>query len=312
VAPTVLALVVVPTALVTLWLRDRAQQHEQQTAAVTRVVEDHLPALEVFVAQRTGRPWKTAVRARILDDAAFGTALRDVGGGIPHEPSSDDDDIGVTMTAMGLVDDPETFYGSVVEQDYYDAQPTSWQNAVDDADGSAVSSGVPVVDAMGGFPYRAGAVFVRGLRDAGGTAAVTRAWGSPPRWSRDLVNPKGWMAGTVAKVTLTPTPKSPSSDPADTADIGVLGVGGLWLAVEGAHEHPSLAAMRELDGWTGDSYVATENAGATRWCFVDDVTFTDAASRQKAYRFLEPWLAHSQTRATYQRPTGIHLAGCVG
>ena len=385
---TVLVLVVVPTALVTTWLRDRAQQHEQQMVAVTSVVEGHLPTLEAFVAQRTGRPWKTAVRARILDDTAFLAALSDVGGGIPDEPSTDDDDIGVTLTAMGLVDDPEKFWGSsddsiaanvvgvydaasrtllvrgssyspeveitlvhelvhanqdqsfdlgklwaatttidesplalqalaegeatVVEQDYYDAQSTPWQDAVDAADGSAVSSSVPVVDAMGGFPYRAGAAFVRGLRDEGGTAAVTKAWGDPPRWSRDLMDPMAWMAGTLPKVTVPSTPKSPNTDPADTADIGVLGVAGLWLAVEGAHDHPSLATMHELDGWTGDSYVATENADATRWCFVDDVTFTDAAARQKAFTFLKPWLAHSQARATDSGTSGMRLQGCTG
>jgi hypothetical protein len=385
---TVVLLVVVPTAVVTTWLRDRAQQHEQQMAAVTSVIESHLPTLEAFVAQRTGRPWKSSVRARILDDADFVAALRNVGGGIPYEPSTDDDDMGVTMTAMGLVDDPETFWGSsdesidanvvgvydaengqllvrgstyspqveitlvhelvhanqdqafdlhklwaatttvdesplalqslsegeatVVEEDYYDAQPADWQKQVDDADGGAVSSGVPVVDTMGGFPYRVGAAFVRGLRDAGGTAAVTKAWGSPPRWSRDLVDPKGWAAGTLPKVTLPPQPKSPSSDTADTADIGVLGVGGLWLAVEGAQEHPSLKAIHALDGWTGDSYVATENADATRWCFVDDVTFTDAASREKAFAFLKPWLVHTQTRATDTGTSGMHLTGCTG
>ena len=384
----VVLLVVVPTAVVTTWLRDRTQQHDQQMAAVTSVVEGHLPQLEAFVAQSTGRPWRTPVRARILDDTDFAAALRDVGGGVPVQPKSDDDDMGVTMTAMGLVEDPDTFWGSsdesidsnvvgvydaanrtllvrgstyspeveitlvhelvhanqdqaldlrklwaatttvdesslalqslsegeatVVEQDYYDAQPADWQKQVDDADGGAVASRVPVVDAMGAFPYRVGAAFVRSLRDVGGAAAVTKAWGSPPRWSRDLVNPKGWMAGSLPTVTLPPRPASPSSDPADTADIGVLGVGGLWLAVEGAHEHPALKAIHALDGWTGDSYVATENADATRWCFVDDVTFTDAAARQTAFAFLKPWLVHTQTRATDRGPSGLHLAGCTG
>jgi hypothetical protein len=385
---TVAVLVVVPTALVTTWARGRAQQHEQQMAAVMSVIDAKLPTLEAFVAERTGRPWKSAVSARILDDTAFVAALRDVGGGLPDEPPEDDDDLGITATAMGLVDDPDTFWSAsdqsiddnvvgvydsttrtllvrgstyspevevtlvhelvhanqdqsfdldklwagtttvdespvalqslsegeatLVEDDYYATQSILWQRAVDSAKDSAVASDVPIVDSMGGFPYRAGEDFVRALRKAGGPAAVTKAWASPPRWTRDLVNPAGWLAGTLPRVVLPPRPASPSSDRHDTADIGVLGVGGLWLAVEGTRGEPTLSTIHALDGWTGDSYLATENADATRWCFVDDVAFIDAAARERAFAFLKPWLVHSQTRATDTGSSGMRLAGCVG
>jgi hypothetical protein len=197
---------------------------------------------------------------------------------------------------------------TVVERDYAATQDAAWQQSVRTSDGSGTPSDVPVVDTEAAFPYEIGADFVSGLRRAGGTAAVTRAFLSPPRWSRDLLAPEAWLAGSLPPVRLPARPASPSGSSSDVADVGVLGVEGLWLAVDSAH--PAKAHFVELSGWVGDSYVSTENDNADTWCFVDDAAFTTPASRDRALAFLAAWTDRNRIQVTKPSPTTVRLRGC--
>lgn len=197
---------------------------------------------------------------------------------------------------------------TVVERDYAATQSEAWQRSVETSDAAGAPSDVPVVDTEAAFPYQVGADFVGAVRKAGGAAAVSRAFTSPPRWSRDLVAPQEWLAGTLPAVRLPASPASPTGKDADVADVGVLGVEGLWLAVDAAH--PRTAHFTELSGWVGDRYVSTENENADTWCFVDDAVFTSTTSRDRALRFLASWTDRNRIQVSRTSPTTVRLRGC--
>jgi hypothetical protein len=376
-----------------LAVRSSDQRRIEALDAATAAVSAHLPGLETFVASTTARPWKRAVTPEVLDDDAFVEALKgpadSSGSGStssPTVPADDNDDLGVTVAAMGLAPSADKFWAasdqgttdnvvgfyddstgrlvvrgaawspdleytlvhelthanqdqsfdlstmwdatrtddesatalralvegeaSLVADDYYQSQSAAWQAAVDERSSSATASDVPVVDTLAGFPYQAGEAFVSRLRDSGGSAAVTKAYSSPPRWTRDLVNPDGWIAGTLPTVTKPPLPTKVGRAKSDTADFGVLGVLGLWMTADGGDPNPD--DIRQLDGWTGDTYVSTESSDNSKVCFTDDVTFVDTAARNKVTAYLKGWLTTSGTTAVDTGPASMRLHRCQG
>ena len=383
---TVTVAVVILTCISGLLVRRHSNEvTAQRQAAAQADVLAHLPALEAFVADRTGRHWTRGVPAVVLDDEGFVAALHKARGGTPAQPREDLDDLGVTYTAMGLASSPDSFWGSthdgldsdvvgfyddgtgalyvrgtaytpyveyvlvhelthasqdqsfslasqwqrtstedetptalralaegeamMVADDYRDLQSAAWQQSVSAADSAAGGSAAPLVEVLGGFPYVAGESFVRGVRDTCGKDSIRRLWSSPPRSTRALLDPAGWCRGVrVDGISLT-HPAAPGGEGAHVKDVGVLGVEGLWAAVDA--DHPRLSDLDALDGWIGDSYVSTENADATRWCFADDSLFVDTRSRDRALSFLKPWLARSGVRATVTGARTLHLEHCT-
>ncbi len=190
-----------------------------------------------------------------------------------------------------------------VADDYYDEQSTAWQDQVDADQGSAPASSAPIVDVFEGIPYAFGEQFVDGLVKAGGNAAVDKAFRTPPATSAQILHPAQWLDGSLPAPTRPPTPKAP---PGDVADIGVLGQLGLWAAVDAAHPHRVDTA--KLDGWAGDSYVSTDGGSGT--CFVDDATFTSAATRTTAVQFLESWTDAQHIKVQLQGTAGLRLSAC--
>ncbi len=389
-ASTLLVATVGGTALA---VRSSDQRRTEALEAATAAVNAHLPGLEKFVASTTARPWKRAVTPEVLDDDAFVEALTgpadSSGSGSTSStnvPADDNDDLGVTVAAMGLAPSADKFWAasdqgtsdnvvgfyddstgrlvvrgaawspeleytlvhelthanqdqifdlstmwdatrtddesatalralvegeaSLVADDYYQSQNAAWQAAVDARSSSATASDIPVVDTLAGFPYQAGEGFVSRLRDSGGSAAITKAYASPPKWTRDLVNPDGWTAGTLPKVTKPPLPTNVGGTKADTADYGVLGVLGLWMTARGGDPNPD--DIHHLDGWTGDAYVSTENRDTSQVCFTDDVTLVDTAARDKVTAYLRAWLTKSGTTAVDTGPASMRLHRCQG
>lgn len=398
VAVVVVAVLVVGLAgagLASLVGGQRARAGRQAAAATS--VQAALPRLEAFVAHDTGRPWRHAVTATVLDDPTFLSTLADSPGFDTQQPASDQDDTGVTYAGMGLVGSPHAYwdassagvqdgvtgfydpnaatlyvrgsswtpaledtlvhelthanqdqsYGlaalmgrtstvdesptvlqavaegeaTVVEKDYYRTQPPAWQASVDQDDASFRGSGVAVADAEAAFPYTMGESFVTALRAAGGTAAVDRAFTGPPRWSRDLADPRGWLAGRLPTVAVVARPPLPSTTSGEVADIGVLGERGLWLAVAGSGRAdpgatPDLSAV---SGWAGDTYVASDRSYdevddtyAGPYCFVDDMTFVDTAARSRALDFVRPWVSRAGVTVALQGDRAVRLSRCSG
>jgi len=203
----------------------------------------------------------------------------------------------------------------MIADDYRDQQDAAWQRAVETEDSRSTPSSVPVVELLGGFPYVVGEDFVRGLRTSCGPDAIRSAWADPPRWTISLLAPEQWCSPARLAVTPPPSPSVPAgfaSGPQDVAhvrDIGVLGVLGLWAAVDA--DRPRLSDLRALDGWRGDRYVATENDSGDRWCFVDTAQFADAASRDRAVAFLQPWTTRIGVQVASPSPTTVTLSHCT-
>ena len=208
---------------------------------------------------------------------------------------------------------------TMVEKDYYDTQSPSWQQAVDADSESGSPSDIAAVDAQGAFPYVVGESFMEGLRRQGGTAAVEKAFTHPPTHSRDLADPAGWLAGTLPAVKAVPQPALKNTTSSDVADIGVLGARGLWIAVAGveAPQHPSVADLSTMAGWTGDTYVATDRSYDDKadtytgpFCFVDDMTFLDTAARTRALSFVDRWTSAEHVSVVLEGPDGVRFSRC--
>ena len=82
------------------------------------------------------------------------------------------------------------------------------------------------------------------------------------------------------------------------------------MTADGGDPNPD--DIDQLAGWTGDTYVATENSDTSQVCFTDDVTFATLAGRDKAYAYLTPWLKKSGTTAADTSPTSMRLHRCEG
>jgi hypothetical protein len=205
---------------------------------------------------------------------------------------------------------------TLVEHDYADTQSQDWRDAVVADEADATGSDVRVADASAAFPYVEGQEFVRRLRELGGTAAVDSAFVGPPRYSRDLADPAGWLAHRLPVVSDVARPLPPAGGSDDIEDYGVLGVRGLWLAVVGSNpdlEVDALPTLTQLDGWAGDSYVATQTTNSDdvdRYCFVDDMRFTSSATRARALDFAAAWTGPKHISVSLQGTDSVRFSGC--
>jgi hypothetical protein len=190
-----------------------------------------------------------------------------------------------------------------VADDYYDQQPSSWQDAVDSDQGSAQQSATPVVDIYGAIPYVFGEDFVTQLYDKGGNAAVDTAFHSPPTTSQQLLHPEQWLAGTLPAPV---PPTRPATPPGDLADVGSLGELGLWAAVD--VDDPRASDTVSLDGWMGDTYVSSH--GSSGACFVDVVHFHGTDQRSVAVTFLRRWTDARHVSLQQEGTTDLRLSAC--
>ncbi len=193
-----------------------------------------------------------------------------------------------------------------VADDYYAEQSAAWQRQVDadQGSGSSSTSDTAFADIYEGLPYAFGERFVSRVADAGGNAAVDRAFRSPPQTSAQLLHPKEWSAGQFPAAAAVSQP--PVAKPRDVADRGVLGQVGLWAAAEA--DDPRPADALKLDGWAGDSYVSTDDGSQV--CFVDEVRFSSAAARGAALAFLTRWTGPKKIAVTLEGDSNVRLSAC--
>jgi hypothetical protein len=233
-------------------------------------------------------------------------------------------DLGSLMTSTSTINEtPDVLQtvvegeATLVEHDYADTRTSDWRDAVVADSANATGSDVRVADASAAFPYVEGQEFVRRLRELGGTRAVDSAFVSPPRYSRDLADPAAWLAHRLPPVSDVARPLPPQGSKDDVQDYGVLGVRGLWLAVVGSNpdiEIDAVPTLTQLEGWAGDTYVATQTASsddADRYCFVDDMRFTSAASRARALGFVSAWTGPKHISVSLQGADSVRFSGCT-
>ncbi len=210
-----------------------------------------------------------------------------------------DDETGLTVTAL-VEGDAER-----VADDYYDQQPTAWQHAVDQDQGSSQASDVPTVDVYEGMPYEFGEHFVDGLVEAGGNKAVDDAFARPPTSSSQLLHPAEFAAGSLATPVTLKASDLPTL-PGKLADTGVMGQLGLWSAVD--VDDPDPANASRLDGWDGDVYVAKD--GGDSACFVDEVHFSSATSMAAAVTYLQRWTKPKNVSLSTEPGDDVLLKAC--
>ena len=244
-----------------------------------------------------GRAWTPSMEYTLVHELTH--AIQDQNfdlGRLDASARTDDETI---LTVRALIEgDAER-----VADDYYDQQPTSWQDAVDGDQGSAPESPTPIVDIYGALPYVFGEDFVGGLFDKGGNAAVDAAFHAPPSTTQQLLHPDEWLTGRVP----TPVPPSrPATPPGKLADVGSLGELGLWAAVD--VDHPHAGDTDALDGWMGDSYVSSD--GDKGACFVDVVHFRTGDGRSTAVTFLRKWTQAQHVALQLQGSQDLVLSAC--
>ncbi len=168
----------------------------------------------------------------------------------------------------------------VVEQRFLESLPPEERRiaeAGEDAAGQENADLPEVIDALFGYPYRAGPEFVAEVLAAGGQARLDAALVEPPTTSEHILHPERFLAGEG--------PKPVGRPPADgrVADAGVLGerVLALVLSQDG---RPSVG-RRAAEGWGGDRYVLWTSGGRTclRWNLVMD-TASDTTELVAALR----------------------------
>jgi hypothetical protein len=247
--------------------------------------------------------WDAATEYTVVHELAH--ALQDQTFDLSRVTTSDrSDDETSTVTRAVIEGDAE-----LTAMDYYDAQPSSWQEEFDDEGGGGGTSSDPdeiVASTLGYFPYEAGPVFVRAVRDAGGAAAVDRLFTTRPTTTRDIVAPGPWIAGRAPDVEQPPFPSPAPGTAGDVVDYGALGVLGLWVTAK--DPSPDLSTTKALAGWRGDAYVTTEIDG--RVCMTDDAVFADARSRATARAYLAPWATSVRATIADRGATGLRLRSC--
>lgn len=91
----------------------RSAAEEASLARAKARIEKELPRLLAWVSSDRGLQWKSTVRPEVLSDRDFVAALRGGGdGGLPATSAQDPDDLGSTLTAMGLVPSADAYYGA--------------------------------------------------------------------------------------------------------------------------------------------------------------------------------------------------------
>ena len=168
----------------------------------------------------------------------------------------------------------------VVESRFLDSLPPDLRRVAEEGEetAGAASGDVPdVIDALFGYPYRDGPVFVARVLQAGGQARLDAALVDPPTTSEQILHPERFLAGEG------PRPVGRPRADGRVEDSGVLGERVLQLVLaEAAGPAPG---RRAAQGWGGDRYVVWSAGGRTciRWNLVMD-TPADTAELVSALR----------------------------
>ncbi|MCA1824675.1 MAG: hypothetical protein LC640_10550 [Frankia sp.] len=173
-----------------------------------------------------------------------------------------------------------------IEDAYYGTLSTAAQQDADDTLDGEVD--IPLaIEVLNGFPYFAGADFATALADAGGNAAVDRAFRDPPTTSEHVLHPKAYRRREPA--TATSAPRADGT----VVDSGVLGEVGLAALL--AREGNQKITMRAASGWGGDHYV-TWVAGK-RVCTRVHLVMDTPNDRAEVHQALVTW-AKTRTSTT--------------
>jgi hypothetical protein len=142
-----------------------------------------------------------------------------------------------------------------IEARYYDALSEDERAAVD-AESSKHSANTdlsdvpPMILAYMGAPYALGEQLVALLEATGGSAAIDDAMLNPPASEESLLDPYTYLSGDTPVVVDAPeVPKD--VDEIDDGDFGALTLYMILATRLDPHE-----ALRAVDGWAGDAYVA--------------------------------------------------------
>ena len=168
----------------------------------------------------------------------------------------------------------------VVEQRFLESLPSDRRRvaeAGEEAAGEANGEVPDVIDALFGYPYRDGPVFVSGILAEGGPARLDAALVDPPTTSEQVLHPARFLAGEG------PRPVGRPRADGSVDDSGVLGERVLELVL--ARAAGPATGRRAAEGWGGDRYVVWSSGGRTciRWNLVMD-TPADTAELVTALR----------------------------
>jgi hypothetical protein len=155
-------------------------------------------------------------------------------------------------------------------------------------DDGGPSQAEPVVEAVLGFPYRAGPGLAQALLDSGGQPALDAAFRDPPTTAEQVLDPD---AGTGVEVRR-PEPAGA------VVDEGVLGVLALALLLGG---DPLVAGPER--GWNGDRYVTAEQDGRT--CTRAHLAVDDPDSGAALTAALQGWAAGRPEATVGPGPDGV-------
>lgn len=180
-----------------------------------------------------------------------------------------------------------------IENEYIESLPADEKAQYDQAHKSEVDtatsglSGVPVaLQALQAAPYILGPPFMQLLDAEGHQAKVDAALRDPPITDEQLFDPRAFLSSNKPLDVATPSlPSNVASDGAvDEGDFGATS----WYLVLAERIDP-LVALRAVDGWGGDSYIAYQQAGLTcvRLGWKGD-TSTD---NQEMHDALDQWVA---------------------
>jgi hypothetical protein len=121
---------------------------------------------------------------------------------------------------------------------------------------STVFASVPNwVQADLSFPYDSGQVFVQALVDAGGIAAVDRAYQDRPVSTEVVMHPSRYLGG---EGVLAVDPVSISLPGYDVFETSTLGEWGIRVILSGGNLQPGVVTQA-ANGWGGDSYQILTN-----------------------------------------------------
>ena len=148
------------------------------------------------------------------------------------------------------------------------------QVAADDQGAGAPPADVPtVLEELDSFPYVVGPQFTRQVVSAAGQARLDAAFKDPPVSTAQVLHPGLFLAGKQPVAVDLPGAEG------TVIDKGVIGELGLDLILErmvGAGEMGSGAAQALAAGWSGDRYVAWDQAGQT--CVRDRLVMSGAGA----------------------------------
>lgn len=216
----------------------------------------------------------------------------------------------------GLSDGAALTYRGLAEGDAQRMEVLYFRGLSDDeqkaylAEAQAQEAGVelggvsPALVSFFSAPYRLGDQLVGLLDDTDGASAIDEAFRNPPASDESLVDPFTYLAGDG--VTSVATPKLNRGEKEfDSSDFGAVS----WLVVLGARiDHR--VALKAVDGWGGDAYVAFERGDLTcvRAVFVGD-TSTDTEEMSAA---LAQWSAAMPPGTTSVSPVGagVQMDAC--